>query len=143
MFKLIKFIFFIFSFFLIYCNQGADVDKIINHILYISDVTNGYYILEDDNHFIPPNVTKYQNNSEFIIAYQKVDSVDLDLFFDRYHIAVKPNQKKYESILKNKFNYWIFDIKRDSVLGPFSKIEYELKRLELKIPNNLQLKESS
>ena len=47
MFKLIKFIFFIFSFFLIYCNQGADVDKIINHILYISDVTNGYYILED------------------------------------------------------------------------------------------------
>lgn len=52
---------------------------------------------------------------------------------------------KFDPFIKNDFqrkrNYWIILKKKEVVLGPYSKLQYQQQRKELKVPENLQLEE--
>lgn len=52
---------------------------------------------------------------------------------------------KFDPYIKSDFvrkiNYWIILKKKNVVLGPYSKLEYQHKRKELKVPENLLLEE--
>jgi hypothetical protein len=45
----------------------------------------------------------------------------------------------YKSIFRNDINYWIISNKQQMVFGPFTKDEYERKRVQLSVPEKLQI----
>lgn len=76
---------------------------------------------------IPGDVISVNKNKEFIIAIQKVDSLD----HERIHTNVLDS---------TSLNYFIIVKKIDLVYGPYRKLEYLKKREELKIPKELMFK---
>ncbi|MCB9065462.1 MAG: hypothetical protein H6551_10020 [Chitinophagales bacterium] len=47
------------------------------------------------------------------------------------------NHTKFVKILSTNINYWIIDVSKDSLLGPYSYEEYISKRRLLEIPNSV------
>lgn len=103
------------------------------------ELTGGYFLrVEGDilsfgkgKQEIQPNVLRYNYNDDFIIAEQK---------------PYKTNDAIYEKVYDYKYGrnhiyYWIIIIKKDSLLGPLSKSEFELERNKYKVPTDLLLKE--
>lgn len=76
---------------------------------------------------IHADVISVNNNKEFIIALQKIDSTNIE--------KTNPNILDKDSLL-----YFIIVKKSDLVYGPFSKMEYLKKREELKISKKLVFK---
>lgn len=132
-----------------YIDEGINSKQILSHL--------------PNRKEIYPNVVDYSFNSDFIIALQKPDYKE---FKSIIAFQLRDNLKKYpgnskkdifesekvaDSILKansfykkifaNKINFWIIDNKRKILFGPLSKQEYENKRIELNIPENIKLKE--
>jgi hypothetical protein len=53
--------------------------------------------------------------------------------------SILTNDPFYQSIFMRKINYWIISNKQQIVFGPFTKDEYERKRVELLVPDRLQI----
>jgi len=49
----------------------------------------------------------------------------------------------YQKIFEHKINYWIISHNHKKMYGPLTEKEYLAKRRELKVPNDLQLKEDT
>ena len=79
----------------------------------------------------------YGHNSEFIILNQKeTDSVK---GFEKLNI----NKKMLEVYKSNYSEYYILEIEKDSVFGPYNKTKYLEMRKKLKIAENLKLDNST
>ena len=97
-------------------NEGKYVNDILSH---------GKSSLE-----IQANVLKYNYNDNFIIAEQKPNKTDDPLYEKTY------NYKEG----RNKIYYWIIVVKKDSLLGPLNKSEFDQERTKHNVPNDLILK---
>lgn len=79
----------------------------------------------------------YGHNSEFILIEQKNrDNIEMgmDMHFD----------EQMKKIFDTKFSqFYIFEIKNDSVYGPLDKIEYLEMRKKIAVPNDLKLNKST
>lgn len=106
-------------------------------------------------------VLSYDYDNEFIIVSQEPSSEDYIgmLSFYLRDDAVKyskndkdalrksekeadslmKNNKYYQSIFRNDTNYWIIQIANDSLIGPFTRSEFEKTRKEMEIPDKLKL----
>ncbi|MBN8574987.1 MAG: DUF3997 domain-containing protein [Candidatus Kapabacteria bacterium] len=103
-----------------------------------------------------PNVAKYQFNEDYIIAIQRpnkelsVQFIAIDLqvelmkgdateesYQKSFIIAdsILDNNEYYKEIFSSVSNYWIIDIKKDTVYGPLTKKKY----LTLKKRMNIDL----
>lgn len=80
---------------------------------------------------IPPLVTNYVYDNEYIIAKQ-IPKIPLEqIYYDSNEII-------YPFGVSGVY-YWIIDMKTLDVNGPFDYEEYLRKRKELGVPNKLQL----
>jgi hypothetical protein len=131
-----------------YRSEGADTKDILSHL------PNGNNIYS--------KVVSYDYNSNFIIAaqqpiyneYRSMIGFELRNDLSKYPSNSETDMIKSEviadSILKNDpfyrkvfsrtTNYWIIDHTRNLFLGPLSFEEYEKKRKDLGVPDDLQLK---
>jgi hypothetical protein len=53
--------------------------------------------------------------------------------------SILVNDYFYQSVFKNKINYWIISHKAQQLYGPFTKDEYKEKRKDLRVPESLQI----
>lgn len=90
---------------------------------------NGYNAIAITGHIL-----FYGHSKEYIIAVQKPK----DSIYKR-----NENLKYYQQmdkVCKSGFNqFWILNIKNDSLFGPFRKGEYLKKRQEIGVPENLKI----
>ncbi len=150
------------------CNQGSLSDKLSGSYTYHEGL-NGYRdILKNKNiesitndrnfEYLKENiyseVIDYCYNEDFILVKQKPNK--------KYHIkallfelediysssrskfladSLINNDVYYKQIFDNEINYWIIDNKNEILLGPFQKKKYLHKRNDLKIPQELELKQ--
>ena len=79
------------------------------------------------NQFIPYTVVNYVYNDNFILAVQnptkKYSIGDFDFDYKGLEIC-----------------FWIIDVQKDKILGPYSLDEYIKKRKALGVPEELKLK---
>jgi len=130
-----------------YRNEGPDTKDILSH--------------SPNRKEIYSKVLSYSYNERFIVAvqmpiyneYKKMIAFDLRDDFKKYPKnsndeilkseksadSILINDSFYKTIFSNKMNYWIIDHERKLFLGPLSLDEYELKRKQLGVPDNLQL----
>jgi hypothetical protein len=95
--------------------------------------TDGYQIIK-----VPAHILFYGHNTDFIILNQKPTSKM------RLKIDSKYHQESQNEIFKTELNqFWIVVLKDDNILGPLNKSQYFAKRLELNIPQNLKLDNST
>lgn len=106
-------------------------------------------------------VLSYDYNREFIIVSQEPsnrDYIGMLSFYLRDDTVKYPKNDKdvllksekeadsliandpyYKKIFSNDTNYWIIQIARDSLIGPLTKLEFEVTRKEMNIPDKLKL----
>lgn len=81
----------------------------------------------------------YGHNSDFIVINQKPSDSIIKGNLENLNL-----DEQTEKISKSNFNqYYILEIKKDSVYGPFKKNEYLDFRKKIKIPENLKLNNST
>ncbi len=86
---------------------------------------------------IPGWVFEYAYSNEFIVILEK----DIQISAQKEE-KLMTSGDFYDFVAKNGFSkYWIIAHFNDSIYGPFVKEEYLQKRKELKIPEELVLKE--
>lgn len=109
---------------------------------YQHDLAGGFKIVRMSDHqvtiesgsiggtIIPAKVVELAYNDSFIIAKQQG--------LKRKY----PNNPANTSEIPDESinNYWIIDINTKQVCGPLNKNDFDLKRMALKIPDNLKLK---
>lgn len=132
-----------------YRDEGRDVKDILSHRI--------------DRRNIYSKILSYTYNSQFILAKQEPlydkhkEMIAFDLRDDfkkypnnsnedrikseRVADSILKNEEYYIKIFSQKINYWIILTKKDSLIGPLTKEEYLQKRQQLKVPQELQLKE--
>jgi len=85
----------------------------------------------DNTPMIPTKVIELGHDQRFIIAKQK-------------HLKRRsPNNPKDTYMEPNPgvLDYWILDVTIPKVYGPFSSKEFYKKRIELKVPHDLKMKD--
>lgn len=146
------------------CNLSDVTEDLPGGWVYISEGTGYAYIylnqrLHDEKKIkntIFPNVAKYQFNEDYIIAMQRpnkklsVQFIAIDLriklmkgdtteesYQKSFIIAdsILDNNEYYKQIFSSVSNYWIVDIRKDTVYGPLTKKKY----LTLKKRKNIDL----
>lgn len=151
-------------FFLFSCNLSDEVQSLPGGWVYMSEGTEYAYIYLNQRlhnekkiqNIIFPNVAKYQFNEDYIIAIQRpnkelsVQFIAIDLqvelmkgdtteesYQKSFIIAdsILDNNEYYKEIFSSVSNYWIIDIKKDTVYGPLTKKKY----LTLKKRMNIDL----
>lgn len=107
-------------------------------------------------------VTGYDYNADFIVAvqrpnyeeYKTIVGFDLRNNLKKYPTnsleervqsekeadSILKHDPYYELIFAHKINYWIIVNRSKEVIGPLTQIEYQSKRRELKIPENIEVK---
>jgi len=78
--------------------------------------------------FIPAKVVELGNDERFIIAKQN-------------HLKRLSPDRTYMVPVPGIFSYWILDTTIPKVYGPLTEFEFKSKRQELKIPQELTLKD--
>ena len=116
------------------CNQhhlekNYELDYNPNEEIWLVVKDNGY-----SNVKIPGHILFYGHNNNFIIACQKPsDSIynfKENLIFD----------KMMDKIYNTKYNqFWILELKNDSIYGPMNKTKYLAVRKEIGIPESLKM----
>ncbi|WP_162181045.1 DUF3997 domain-containing protein [Clostridium tetani] len=81
-------------------------------------------------------VNKYIENDSVDIISPTVRRIN----FDDTFIIIEQNPIQNENNI-DKFKYWIIDMNKELEYGPFEENEFNLKKLELNINNNLKLKD--
>ncbi|NNV57692.1 DUF3997 domain-containing protein [Limnovirga soli] len=108
------------------------------------EISGEYYFYEEGVHqnviekdgldyygkLIPCEILSYDYNKEYIIAAQKPV---LPCFEGEFAATIHypPN--------KDSIYYWIISHEQNLLVGPLTKEEFELKRMELKVPKNLKI----
>ena len=108
-------------------NYELDYDPSEEMWLVVKD--NGYSLVK-----IPGHILFYGHNKNFIIACQKpADSIynfKEGLVYD----------KRMDKIYNTKYNqFWVLELKDDSLYGPLDKNEYLAMRKKLDIPEGLKM----
>jgi len=130
---------------------------------FISESENSKHIVNDmySGNDIFGKIISYDFNSNFIVALQKPDINDYKSmiatnirFVGNKYInntlqdviaseieadSIIRNDSFYIKLFSSKVNYWIISHKENKRYGPFDKIEYEKKRIELKIPESVRV----
>ena len=77
-------------------------------------------------------IVDYCFNEDFIFIYRKISDEVKNHF----------NDHPFTEIMRggDTLQYWTIQKKKDIIIGPLQKNDYYLKRIELNIPKNLQLK---
>ena len=110
-----------------------ELDYDPNHEINLVISKDGYQLIK-----IPGHILFYGHNDNYILLNQKsADSI--------YSKDENLNYKqRMEKIFRTEFNkYWIITLDNDSILGPFNKDIYLLKRKKLNIPPNMKLTNST
>lgn len=105
---------------------------------------NGYYYLpkyEAIDVGFPKGSVIYQSNNRKIYSNVLIESGIIEAKSDRRHILVGQNREKKDSKDDTVVSFlWIIDKKTNIIYGPLSLDDYLLKKKELGVSNNLQLK---
>lgn len=124
----------------------GSIDTLSNRDLgndYLYHEWNSLYVITKEfptqKLIVPMYVKSYDFNHQFIIASQmSCDFIDLT----SEEIAHKFQNDYYDLCIKyGTIKYWIIVKETDNVFGPMTKKEYSKKRLELRIPIDLKLKD--
>ena len=94
---------------------------------------NGYDVISISGHIL-----FYGHSNEYIIVIQKPQDSIYNFKENLNHDQMM--KKVFES---NFIQFWILEVKKDQLLGPFQKSEYLEKRKELGIPDNLKINYST
>ncbi len=150
------------------CNQGSQIENLSEKYIYhdgggdyrdiikVKNVTSNTKI--SNLNYIKCNVYSkvidYRFNNDFIVIAQipnkewhvKAIAFELeDIYSKKMSRSIADSLIKndiyYQKIFSRDKNYWIVNNKEDSLLGPFSKHEYFQKKIELKVPEELKLKD--
>lgn len=156
---IISFLFFVYVLWLASAFMGGGAD-------YYVDLPNGYLFRGGDGDGIITydttrksiygKVTEIAFNDDFIIAKQVPDSmaheVEISTYLQRRNPQKSPDLKAladsilsadpyYKRIFSARENYWILNHHGKGILyGPFTKVEFERKKQELRVPASLVLK---
>jgi hypothetical protein len=98
-------------------------------------------------------IIAYDHNSDFIIAAQKPNlehhrgliASELNTGHEDFSVLEKSadsilkHDPYYLKIFSSKINFWIIVSKSHELIGPLTKDEYQAKRKELNIPDDLEL----
>lgn len=151
-------------FFLFSCNLSDEVQSLPGGWVYISEGTEYAYIYLNQRlhnekkiqNIIFPSVAKYDYNDDYIVALQRANRVIVTLYVaadlriklmkgdtteesyqNSFIIAdsILDNNDYYKEIFSSVSNYWIIDIRKDTVYGPLTKKKY----LTLKKRMNIDL----
>ena len=132
-----------------YRNEGGDMKQILSY--------NNKYIKNE----IYGRVINYRSNSKFITVIQNpsykdyIEMLGFNLRDDTLKypsnsineilkseaeakVVLKTNEY-YKEIFKRDTNYWIIQLKNDSLIGPLDKIKFGTLMKQLNIPERLNL----
>lgn len=97
---------------------------------------------------IPSFITEVKFDSLFVIVYQKpLDEIWGGYFTDNNNVYRRSNKPDKSTLAIKKleeskiYYYWIIRKRTDDIYGPLNLAEYIIKREELGVPKDLQLKE--
>lgn len=117
--------------------------------------------ISNTNKGVLPSVMKYAGNNEFLVAIQKpslqgyITELSFDLRENNSELAkdksgflksekmaaeIIRTSPYYQSQFVNNINYWIVDLRKDIVFGPYNEPQYLKKRRQLNIPETINLK---
>lgn len=110
---------------------------------YSDSLSGGYHFVSEaryinyivGNEEIPCNVIGYAYTKNYILACQEFNDSECILYTQHLPQFAARNRDK-------EINFWIIDIKRDSLLGPLNYAEYLNARKQLNIDKNLRIKVS-
>lgn len=130
-----------------YRDEGAHVRDILSHISNRKEIYS--------------EIIRYDYNSDFIIAEQRpvyneyktmlgfnlrdnlkkypTNSAKEVIQSEKEADSILKNDPYYKAIFTHEINFWIIVNKSNELLGPFTKGEYEKKRKELNIPENVDI----
>jgi len=102
---------------------------------------NSYFYLLDKNNtvVIESHIISFKEDSKFIIVEQKPVKLILDSINKTPHVTLKKRNKVFKKSKLKEF--WIINKVSNNIYGPLKKNVYLQKRVELKIPKELELKE--
>ncbi len=130
------YLFFLVIITLISCTETLDRDLGNSYFLTGYGITTEIYKKisdKEDKKVLLGEIVEYTFNDNFILIYRVISEKVKNHF----------NDHSYSEIMRggDTIQYWIIQKQKDNVIGPLRKEEYHLKRNELKIPNNIKLKE--
>jgi len=119
----------------IYGCQTDTYEKVSGEYYFYEEGLHQTVIIKDglDYHdkLIPCEILSYDYNNDYIIAAQKPL---LPCFIGKFAGTIQ------YPVSKDSVYYWIISVKQDLVTGPLTKKDFEAKRVELKVPDDLKLK---
>lgn len=151
------------SFFLHGCSSD-NTEELIGGYFYRDEGVNTKDILchLSNRKGIYSKVTAYDYNADFIVAVQQptyeeyktmvgfnlrdnlkkypTNSSEESVQSEKEADSILKHDPYYKSIFAHKINYWIIVNKSEEVLGPLAKVEYQSKRTDLNIPENIEVK---
>jgi hypothetical protein len=107
-------------------------EKINDRYLFVHESNELRYIFCPNKSIIPITVSVYEHNTDFIIALQKPQLIDLSCSYED-----TAWRNKY---LGDSLCFWIIEMKTDSIYGPLNLNDYLRFRNELHIPDDLKLR---
>lgn len=146
------------------CSSSDNTEELSGNYFYTDEGGNAKDILchLPNRKGIYAQVLAYDYNADFIIAVQQPNykeyktMIGFNLRDDLKKYPINSSneriqsEKEADSILKHdpyyklifahKINYWIIVNKSKEVLGPLTQVEYQSKRKELNIPENIIVK---
>ncbi|MBK7986634.1 MAG: hypothetical protein IPK11_06920 [Ignavibacteria bacterium] len=146
-------------FFLFSCNLSDEVQSLPGGWVYMSESRGAEGIYSNKKtlkNTIFPSVAKYDYNDDYIVALQRANREIVTLYvaadlriklmkgdtteesYQKSFIiadSILDNNEYYKEIFSSVSNYWIIDIRKDTVYGPLTKKKY----LALKKRMNIDL----
>jgi hypothetical protein len=130
-----------------YRDEGSNVKDILCHSPNQQEIYSKVLDYAYDSDFIvivqQPINDEYKamigfNLRDTLPKYSKNLEEDIDKSENEADSILR-NDPFYQAIFMREINYWIISNKQQMVFGPFTKGEYERKRVELSVPGRLQI----
>jgi hypothetical protein len=139
------------------CDSRRSAERIDfgNKFIYRWKSYKNRYIIPQNRNYrkaIYPDIIDYDYNDDFVIALQ-VPSKENDRFLLSSELndgkinynyllrsadSILKHDPHFKRILDSRCNYWIIDLKSDSIIGPLDKNQYLIEREKLHLPDKIK-----
>lgn len=104
-------------------------EKLPGGYQFISESKDQSFIYGKNKQYIPCSVISYAFNNDFILVYQQPSELC---------IHTEATGIKIANI--DVVQFWIIDVQQESLMGPFTLLEFLNQRKKMGVPNELELK---